>query len=440
MVELGQRLMSHGGSAIEDNQPACQEPLRYTTDIAMASTRIGYRLGWLIDGTGKPAAQNRIITIAAGRFEHIMDGNDLRANALTIVDLSACTAMPALIDSHVHLAMSGTTEPARRRYQLESQYAERQAIIAEHLQRHLTCGVCAVRDGGDHNGDTLRYKLDPTHTHQSPVTIAAAGRARHAAGRYGKLIGVAVPPQVDLTLSAFGTKSRRDHLKLVNSGLNSLTQFGVETPAQFEQEDLKRAIADATDRGLPTMVHANGRLPVKLAVEARCTSIEHGFFMGRENLQRMADNGVFWVPTAVTMKAYSDYLNDQGHRSDPSFAQVSQKNLQHQLEQIATAWRMGVTLALGTDAGSPGVHHGLAVWQELQLFVAAGLGVTDAIRCASRNGALLMGHRDRGEIVAGMRADWIAVNAVPEDVPQALHETVFRMIDGRVIGDPLQPG
>jgi hypothetical protein len=28
--------------------------------------------------------------------------------------------------------------------------------------------------------------------------------------------------------------------------------------------------------------------------------------MGSENLRRLADSGVVWVPTAVTMKAYGD--------------------------------------------------------------------------------------------------------------------------------------
>jgi imidazolonepropionase-like amidohydrolase len=82
------------------------------------------------------------------------------------------------------------------------------------------------------------------------------------------------------------------------------------------------------------MVHANGHLPVKLAICAGCDSIEHGFFMGEENMRRLADTGVVWVPTAVTMKAYGDYLKNQGHRSDPSFADVSRKNLEHQLAQI----------------------------------------------------------------------------------------------------------
>jgi hypothetical protein len=180
----------------------------------------------------------------------------------------------------------------------------------------------------------LRYRRD-TATH-SPmmVTIASPGRARHAPGRYGKLIGIPVEAGKSLAQSAFGAPTQRDHLKLVNSGLNSLTQFGVESLPQFNETELAAAIAAARKRGQPTMVHANGYLPVKLAVDAGCNSIEHGFFMGRENMRRMADHGVVWVPTAVTMKAYGDYLKDQGHRSDPSFADVSRKNLEHQLEQI----------------------------------------------------------------------------------------------------------
>jgi imidazolonepropionase-like amidohydrolase len=227
--------------------------------------------------------------------------------------------------------------------------------------------------------------------------------------------------------------TQRDHLKLVNSGLNSLTQFGVESPPQFNEKELAAAVAAARKSGQPTMVHANGCLPVKLAVEAGCASIEHGFFMGRQNMQRMADHGVVWVPTAVTMKAYGDYLKNQGHRSDPSFADVSRKNLEHQLEQIATARQLGVSLAVGTDAGSPGVHHGRSLKEEIQLFVLAGFSVEGAIRCASRNGALLMGLPERGAIAPGMQADFLAVKAPPKQVPDALHQITHRVVKGRAI-------
>lgn len=396
----------------------------------MTSKTIAYRVGWLIDGTGAPATSNRIVTVHAGRIRHILDGNDPQTAELPSVDLSDCTLFPALIDSHVHLVMSGTTETSMRRDQLNGTYPDRRETIAEHLRQHLRYGVLAVRDGGDHNGDTLRYKSDRSNQPLSLVTIASPGRARRAPGRYGKLIGIQVPEGMTLSESAFGRDSARDHLKLVNSGLNSLTQFGVESPPQFKDDELAAVISAARTCGLPTMVHANGHMPVKLAVEAGCSSIEHGFFMGRENMRRMADQGVVWVPTAVTMKAYSDYLEMQGHRSDPSFADVSRKNLEHQLEQIGIARQLGVTLALGTDAGSPGVHHGQSVKAELELFIMAGFSVEQAIGCASRNGACLMEMTDRGEIAPGMRADFLAVKAPPEKVPQALHRIAHTVVAG----------
>jgi len=391
-----------------------------------------YRVGWLIDGSGNPAVSNRIVTVEAGRIQNILPDSSAISGEMAVVDMSDCTVFPALIDSHLHLVMSGGTEPGLRKHQLENGYAERREIIAAHLKQHLLCGVLAVRDGGDHNGDVLRYKHDPSNQ-PMPVFIAAPGRARRAPGRYGKLIGIEVRPGESLTKSVFQAESNRDHLKLVNSGLNSLTQFGVESPPQFEKAELEQVIAAARRRGLPTMVHANGTLPVQLAVEAGCSSIEHGFFMGKANMQRMADKGVVWVPTAATMKAYSDYLAKQGHRSDPSFAEVSHRNLDHQLEQIGIARQMGVTLALGTDAGSPGVHHGFGVKMELELFVAAGYPVEEAIQCASSNGALLMGLTDRGTIAPGMRADFMAVRTQPDRVPEFLHRISHRVVGGRII-------
>lgn len=399
----------------------------------MASTKSAYRVGWLIDGTGQPAVDERMIIVDGRRIRRIGAADEPLPEDVAIVDLSDCTVFPALIDCHVHLVMSGSTEPSFSRNQLSGVYPERRKIIGDHLQQHWACGVLAVRDGGDHNGDVLRHKWDPTNQLLPGFTFAAPGRARHSLGRYGNLIGI--PPDTGMTLyeSAFGNHSRRDHLKLVNSGLNSLTQFGMETAPQFDATELADTVAAAHARSIPVMVHANGHLPVKLAVEASCDSIEHGFFMGRENMHRMADKGVVWVPTAVTMKAYSDYLINQGHRRDPSFADVSRKNLEHQLEQIGIAKQLGVTLALGTDAGSPGVYHGRSVKEELALFVAAGFSVEGAIKCASRNGARLMGMADRGRITAGMRADFMAVKAPVEAVPKALGRIVYRVVEGRLI-------
>lgn len=47
------------------------------------------------------------------------------------------------------------------------------------------------------------------------------------------------------------------------------------------------------------MVHANGQEAVRVALEAGRDSIEHGHFMGNDNLSKMAEKGIIWVPTDV---------------------------------------------------------------------------------------------------------------------------------------------
>jgi imidazolonepropionase-like amidohydrolase len=192
---------------------------------------------------------------------------------------------------------------------------------------------------------------------------------------------------------------------LIQSGLNSIDRFGHQGPPQFPQEQLKALVAAAHQAGRPVMVHANGETAVRMAIAAGCDSIEHGYFMGHDNLHRMADHGIVWVPTIIPMVALA-----QAEGLTPSQRDVARRTSDHQLEQVRHGQTFGVRMGLGTDAGSQGVDHGLAVRRELQLLASAGLDVAAAVRCATGQAAALLGLGDRGALIPGRRADFIAVN------------------------------
>jgi imidazolonepropionase-like amidohydrolase len=293
----------------------------------------------------------------------------------------------------------------------------------------LAAGVLAVRDGGDKRAHVLRYKRNQLPSPEMPVQIKSAGRAWHRPGRYGKLIGRTLDVSTSLSRAIELENDPVDHVKIVNSGLNSLSEFGKQTLAQFDGDELSAAVSAADQRGLKIMVHANGQNPVQTAVAAGCHSIEHGFFMGNDNLSLMADKAVCWVPTAVTMRAYCRYLNQIGKNPD-----IARKNLDHQVEQLRTARQLGVPIALGTDAGSPAVDHGIAVIDEMIILTEAGFPIEEIIRCATFNGAKLLRITDLGLLVPGMPATFIAVKGDPTGLPDSLRQIGGVYLRGELVG------
>jgi len=391
--------------------------------------------GWLIDGSGNSIRTKAQLRVTNGRIDAIRENWPAHPGKIPdnpdveTLDLKDATILPALVDSHVHLSMSGTMNQAERLRQLDTGFGPVEDVIRKHLEQHLTAGVLAVRDGGDKRAHVLRYKRKHVPLQGMPVQIKSAGRAWHQPGRYGKLIGRALDISTSLSQVIEMENDPADHVKIVNSGLNSLTRFGQETLPQFNGDELQAAVSAADHRRLKTMVHANGIKPVQIAVAAGCRSIEHGFFMGRNNLKSMAEKAVFWVPTAVTMQAYCRYLKQIGKNAD-----IAQQNLDHQLEQLMAARQYEVPIALGTDAGSPAVDHGIAMVDEMKIFMEAGFTIEETIRCATFNGAQLLGIRDLGLLVPGMPATFIAVKGDPSGLPDSLKRLQGVWVKGDSIG------
>jgi imidazolonepropionase-like amidohydrolase len=400
--------------------------------------------GWLIDGSGGPARENVLLTIKDGRIDRIEKAVPQAIPQKDFSDFSHCTLLPGLIDAHVHLFMSGTEDLDVRERQLNLTFDEVKAGIQQRIARLLICGIVACRDGGDRQAFTMTYKRHCLAESRLPIRLKVAGAAWHRKGRYGRMIGNALDTSDTLGQSIRKNSRFIDHVKIVNSGLNSLLHFGKETSPQFDVMELRDAVAIGEGLGHKTMVHANGKKPVEAALKAGCHSIEHGFFMGEENLKRMAEQQIFWVPTAVTMKAYqgllnrrSQYAGSQKCSTDSSIlriremAQGALRNLEHQLEQLFKAKQLGVPIAVGTDSGSPGVFHGPSLSQEIGLLGTAGFSIEEAIQCACSNGARLLDLQHCGRLERGMDATFIAVGGPPDRLLEHLTSPVVVVIKGR---------
>ena len=384
--------------------------------------------GWLLDGSGGPVREKVLLQIENTTITSIENYTSENSSDIpNLTDLSHCTILPPLIDSHAHLFMSGTVDQEVRKSQLTAGYDELKPAIERHLNYFLSHGVLGIRDGGDRGGYALRYRdeLDGDF----PVRIKASGRAWRQKDRYGRLIGRYPKEGESLAASFLLDEEEADWVKLVNSGLNSLKMYAKETDSQFSADEISALVRAAEQRGKKVMVHANGRLPVKRALEAGCHSIEHGFFMGKENLQLMVEKRAVWVPTVYTMKAYAE--NFDSRKSDGDHRVIS-RTLEHQLEQMAIAREMGVPLALGTDSGSLGVLHGESMVEEMKLYKKAGYTLPEIVRCATYNGAKLLGlEKNMGLLQAGRPASFLVARGTPAQLPRKLSYLENIYINGK---------
>ncbi len=375
--------------------------------------------GWLIDGSNCKVQKDVVLEISGEKVSgiHVAEPvflDYIRSQKQRVFDYSKDTVLPALIDNHVHLSLAGTTNPEIRQNQL-SQHQSLSKVyrrICTHLNLHCDYGIAAVRDAGDFRGFVQAFVAAKSKCLPASIRLQFCGKGWHNTGRYGRMIGCAVKRNTALASEIENSKELcGGWVKIVNSGLNSLVQFGQETAPQFSRADLRAAVQTAISRGLRVMVHANGKIPVRLAIEAGCHSIEHGFFMGQSNLKRMADKQITWIPTATTMAA----LIQKGSISAKA-ADIAKRTLNHQLKQLRLAREYGVPVGLGTDSGSIGEDHGKAVWQEMQLYRSAGFGLGETVKSASAVNAKLLQANDIGTLRTGKQAAFIIISGGPRDI------------------------
>ena len=275
--------------------------------------------------------------------------------------LPAHMAGPRLVDAHVHI-----------------RNPEGIASIA-------AARIAAVRDAGMKG----RSRRDAERNLQSrglPIILSAAW-ALYKKGGYGSLLGVAVDTKEEIRSEIPKLKNAgAGIIKVIASGLVSLTEPGRVTPGGFNREELLLIAGEAGSLGLGVMAHANGEDAILAAAESGVRSVEHGFFMTARALEAMAKHGTYWTPTvgALARAAGSTTVSNE-------MKTYVTELIASQLEMIGRARDIGVPLAVGTDCVLPDPKYKKIYDAELSYFERAGISREDVLHIACEGGARLLG-------------------------------------------------
>ena len=397
------------------------------------------RAGILIDPENGAALPDRLITIDDGKVAAVTPYAPPPPGA-ALVDWSAYSVLPGLIDMHVHLADADeTNNPAEP---LLHSTAEIALLGARHARETLAAGFTTVHDVGCFRAFADVALRDAINRGDVPgPRMSAVGAYITIPGGGGEVTGMAADVVVPTDMRAgvvldpadvtrkvnYLFQQGADSIKLIATG--AVLAAGTEPGEQeLTQDEMHAAVLAAAVHGGWVTAHAHGAAGIKSAIRAGVRGIEHASLIDDEGIALARAKGVY-----LDMDIYNgDYIDEVGRR-DGWPADILRKNIDTtaaQREGFRKAVKAGVRLAFGTDAGV--YPHGTNA-RQFKYMVRYGMTPMQAIQAATVTSAAMLGWSDRvGALSPGHFADMVAVARDPlKDI--AVLENVDHVMKGGVI-------
>jgi imidazolonepropionase-like amidohydrolase len=402
--------------------------------------------GELLANPGKPPLEHATLVVEGGKVREVRPGFlDPQALGLPagtrVVDLSGMFVMPGFIDLHVHLSNGGGRDAALRKP--DTYFA---LVGASNARTTLMAGFTTVRDLGSTGytvlglRDAIRDGLVP-----GPKIVASGdpisptdGHADNHGYREEVMAamvrrGVCDGPDDCRRAVREAVKRGADVIKVMASG-GTLDESDAPTDQQFTDEELK-AIADTAHAlGRKVTAHAHGKGAIDACIRAGFDSIEHAMWADDETMKAMKAKGVWMIPTVWPI----DYVGDTPEkvRAGPmkdlppvSLAKVIALGSQPK-KLVREAHKLGVKIALGTDAGV--YPHGQNAHEFIEYVEAGGMTPMEALVSGTSDAAEAGGIKGVGKLEPGMAADVVGLPESPLKDIHAVLNVAFVMRDGIV--------
>jgi imidazolonepropionase-like amidohydrolase len=404
--------------------------------------------GTLIDGTGAAPVENAAVLLRDNRIQAVGRKRDIRLpdTDMHMIDALGGFILPGLIDTHVHLMFEGFNLVKT----LTAPFSLRFFEAVNHMRRTVEAGITSVRDAG---GTDLGVKQAVEQGVALGPRMQISVSVLTITGGHGDSW---MPSGIDFSL--FGeypgmpngrcdgvAEVRRKVREILRAGAEVIkvcSTGGVLSPTdhpeftQFTPEELAVMVQEgAYHRGVKVMAHAQGAEGIKNAIRAGIYSIEHGIYLDNECIELMLEHGVFLVPTLLAPLSVIEIAETTG--TIPEWGvRKARETIEIHSDSISKAYKAGVKIAMGTDAGV--MPHGTNL-RELGLMCGVGMSPMESIVATTKVAAECLGWQDRvGTLEAGKLADVVVSQRDPLADIRSLEDVnniVLVMKDGRIVKD-----
>ncbi|HEY8175189.1 MAG TPA: amidohydrolase family protein [Gemmatimonadaceae bacterium] len=385
------------------------------------------KAGRLVDPEAGTVSMNQVILVENGKFTAIGPSLAIPSGA-EVIDLSALTVLPGLVDAHNHLALTYKEVPERNIYYLtyimEPTALRAIQAVSNGIQM-LASGFTIVRDLGN-NGNyadvALRIAVEqgwvpgPTVI-PSGLIIGGMGGQFWPTPEMAKDHNIVYPEYLDADTPDEIIKAVRQNALF---GARVI-KVCVDCKAWgYSVDDLRLFIREAAKAGLKVAGHVQTIDGAKRAVEAGIWSIEHDRGMTDSIHKEMARKGIFRAGTETPISL-------TGH--------TTQERYDFTVRMLKNGYDNKVPLTFSTDADYyvPGKTRGEVAIAFIETWKAAGIPARDVLRAMTTTGYKVTElEATRGPIKVGRWADLIAVSGNPLESIDALRDVRFVLKNGMV--------
>ena len=256
------------------------------------ATEVLFRNVRVFDGNSTALSGPTAVLVRGNTIAAIGVGAVPATPAVTIVDGGGRTLMPGLIDNHVHIFMSGSSQAEM--LDPKATFATLEATAAEQAKLMLLRGFTAARDVGGpvfgikraiDQGKNIGPRIYPSGAMISQTSghgdfRMPEDRSRRFGGQMttGELMGIGfIADGRDEVLTATREDLRAGASQIkVMAGGGAASAYDPLDVAQYTLDELKAAVEAADDWNTYVTVHAYTPKAVRRAVEAGVKCIEHG--------------------------------------------------------------------------------------------------------------------------------------------------------------------
>ena len=385
------------------------------------------KFGRLVDGSGR-VQENVTVIVEDNRIASVSTAAP--PAGAEVIDLSAYTGIPGLIDAHTHMTYG--PDPLLRAGRSN---AVNMVLGRDALMKTLEAGVTTVRDmnASEYMDVSMRELINMGQWTGPRMYVVGCGlratRSRYTAAGTPLGCGEGNGPDEFARAARQQIAAGVDWIKIFGSTGSGEDVTGFQT---VTYEEMKAAVDVAHAMGKRIAIHSYGPTGVRDAVRAGADSVEHGADLDDATIAEMAKKKIFFVPTIDHNRYYFD--NAERFRYQPSAKENLTDYIARNLESTRRAIRAGVQVVMGSDAIFDMFGQNT---RELEWFVKAGMTPAQALASATTTAARMMGLEDRiGSVAPGFYADIVAVEGDPlKDVGVIVNNVRWVMKDGAVVVD-----